>query len=502
MMVVETRWGRVEGVERAGVLQFLGVPYAAAPVGVRRWAAPEPPDPWTGVRPATAFGPVAPQAPSPVSSLFGIAELGMPGGPEISEDCLHLNVYTPSADGGRRPVMVWIHGGAFTGGSNRSAWYAGSSFARQGVVVVVINYRVGALGFLRLGDREPVSANRGLLDQVAALEWVRDNIDAFGGDPARVTVFGESAGAMSIGTLLGVPAAAGLFQGAILQSGAAATFGSLERASEVTDRLAAMLGGVDALRAADRERLVTAQGELVLELGREGKGLPFMPVVDGTVLPEPPALAVAAGGARVRLMAGTNRDEMTLFLALATGGGQLSEEGAVRRLDQTTSGAGRALYDAYRTLLGGDVRPAQVWVAAETDRTFRAPAIQLATEQARHTPQVWMYLFTWLSPALGGSLGACHALEIPFAWNSLIPESAGFTGAGPEAEALAREMHAAWVAFATSGDPGWEPYEEGRRATRVFGPGGGTVDDPMQARREVWRTAPPAGLPEPALVRS
>jgi para-nitrobenzyl esterase len=502
MTVAETRWGRVEGVERAGVLQFLGVPYAAPPVGTRRWAAPEPPEPWTGVRPATAFGPVAPQAPSPVSSLFGIAELGTPGGPEISEDCLHLNVYTPSADAGRRPVMVWIHGGAFTGGSNRSAWYDGSSFARQGVVVVVINYRLGALGFLRLGDRERGSANRGLLDQVAALEWVRDNIDAFGGDPARVTLFGESAGAMSIGALLGIPAAAGLFQGAVLQSGAAATFGSLERASQVTDRLAAVVGGVDALRAADWERLLAAQGELAVELAREGVGLPFMPVVDGTVLPEPPTQAVTAGGARARLMIGTNRDEMALFLAVAPGAGQLSEEGAVRRLDQTTGGAGRALYDAYRTLLGGDVRPAEVWVAAETDRTFRAPAIQLASDQARRTSEVWMYLFTWLSPALGGSLGSCHALEIPFAWNSLIPQSEGFTGAGPEAEALAREMHAAWVAFATSGDPGWAGYKEGRRATRVFGPGSGTVDDPMQARRELWRPAPAAGLPEPALVWS
>lgn len=498
MTVVETRYGRVEGIERGGVLQFRGIPFAAPPVGDRRWRPPQPPEPWTGVRPAASFGPVAPQVPSPVSSVFGIAER-----PEVGEaDCLNLNVFTPGMGGEPRPVLVWIHGGAFVGGSNRNAWYNGTSFARHGVVVVTVNYRLGALGFLHLGDDEPGSSNRGLLDQVAALEWVRDNIRAFGGDPGNVTVFGESAGGMSVGSLLGTPAASGLFHGAIPQSGAASTFNSVERAAAVTERLIAKLGGRDVLRTAPWERLLAAQGEVVVDMARDGAdGLPFMPVVDGTVLPRPPLQTIAAGEAPVRLMTGTNRDEMTLFLLTAPGAGDLTEEAAVRRLDRTTRGAGRALFDAYRPVLGAGATPKDVWVAAESDRMFRMPAIHLAAAQARHTPEVWMYLFTWESPALDGAFQSAHALEIPFVWNSLTPGSEGFTGGGPAAQALADEMHAAWIAFAASGDPGWDHYEEGRRATRVFGPGGGVVDDPMRARRELWSAAPADGRPAPALPR-
>lgn len=482
MTVVETRCGKVEGIERDGVLHFRAIPFAAPPVDERRWRPPAPPESWTGVRPAGSFGPIAPQGPSAVSTLFGTAVEP----PEMSEaDCLHLNVTTSGVDDGRRPVLVWIHGGAFVGGSNRNAWYDGTSFARHGAVVVTVNYRLGALGFLHLDG----SSNRGLLDQVAALEWVRDNIGAFGGDPAKVTVFGESAGAMSVGALLGMPAASGLFRGAILQSGAASTVTGLEGAADVAERMAAELGGLDAVRAAPWERLVEAQGEVALSLGRAGRGLPFGPVVDGTVLPRPPLETIAAGlPVPVRLMAGTTRDEMTLFLAVEPGAGaDLSEETAVRRLDRTNPGRGRDLYDAYRSLLGSDARPRDVWVAVETDRTFRGPAIQLAEAHARRVPDTWMYLFTWASPALDGALGSCHALEIPFVWHSLMPGSDAFTGGGSEARALADDMHAVWIAFATSGDPGWERYEEGRRATRVFGPGGGVVDDPMSARRELWQ---------------
>jgi len=502
MTVVDTNMGRVEGFERNGVLQFRGIRYANPPVGDLRWQPPQPCQPWTGVRPAISFGPVAPQGPSPVSSIFGIADFGGKH-PDISEDCLSLNVYAPARGAEHSPVMVWIHGGSFIGGSNRNVWYNGTSFAQKGVVVVTINYRLGAFGFLDLGDEEPGASNRGLLDQVAALEWVHKNIAAFGGDPANVTIFGNSAGAMCIGSLLTLPAASGLFQRAILQSGAAATFQSRHQAADVTASMTAALGSRDYLRIATWEQVVRAQGEVFIEMAGRGDGLPFMPVVDDAVLPHAPIEAISKGAAaQVRLLMGTNSDEATLFLALALSGADLSKEFVIHRLDQTSGGAGRELYDAYRSVLGASAEPKDVWVAVETDRGFRAPAIQLAAAQARQTRDVWMYLFTHESPALDGMLKSCHGLEIPFAWNTLTSDSDGFTGRGPGAQGLADEMHSAWVAFAASGDPGWDRYEEGRRATRVFGRGTGTVDDPIGARRALWRYEAPGGTPEPTVTKS
>jgi para-nitrobenzyl esterase len=293
---------------------------------------------------------------------------------------------------------------------------------------------------------------------------------------------------MSVGSLLATPAASGLFRSAIPQSGAASTVNTTARAAEVAERLLAEVGGADALRSASWEQVLDAQGTVITEMTRPGGGLAFLPVVDGDVLPRLPLEAIGDGAAAsVRLLTGTTRDEMTLFLLTGPDGGNLTEEQVVRRLDFTNGGAGRALYDAYRAELGDRAAPRDVWVAVETDRSFRMPAIDLASAQSRHTRDVWMYLFTWESPALDGALQSCHALEIPFVWNTLTtPGSAGFAGAGPEAEALAGEMHGAWIAFATSGDPGWERYEESRRATRIFGPGGGVELDPQAARRRRW----------------
>jgi para-nitrobenzyl esterase len=489
-MVVETRYGKVEGIEKDGVLQFRGVPFAAAPVGTRRWCPPAPPEPWTGVRAGDSFGPIAPQEPAEAQAPAAAIALspGPSERPPMSEsDCLNLNVFTPGIAGERRPVMVWIHGGAFYGGSGRDPSYDGTSFAQRGVVVVTINYRLGALGFLYLPESSAGSANCGLLDQVAALQWVRDNIESFGGDPANVTVFGESAGASSIGTLLGMPAASGLFHGAILQSGAGVFLNTPERATEVTERLTAKLGGTDALRQVPSDRLIEAQAEVIADMRHSPGSPPFWPVVDGNVLPRWPIESVADGAAAsVRLMAGTNRDEMS-YLKMEPGGDELSEERVIHLLDRINRGAGRRLYVDYASLLGSGAKPQDIWVAVQTDRFLRAPAIEVASTQSRHTHDVWMFLFTWESPAFDGALGACHTLEVPFVWNIFsVPGTEGFAGSGPERQALADEMHGAWIEFASSGHPGWDPYDERGRATRVFGPGGAVVHDPLRARRELW----------------
>ena len=497
-MIADTLQGKVEGREKDGVLLFAGIPYASPPVGDRRFRPPEPHPGWDGVRPATQFGKAAPQKPRAGSALPGM-DL------DWDEDCLFLNVVTPGADDARRPVMVWIHGGAFVTGSGRTPWYNGVSFARRhDVVVVTLNYRLGALGFLHLGELDPAwgsSGVNGILDQVAALEWVRDNIASFGGDPGDVTIFGESAGGMSVATLLGVPAARGLFHKAIPQSGAAHHTLDTATAAKIAERFCDEAGArsVEDLRALSPDLLLDAQlaveSALLADPGAVTGGdgapltLPYRPVIDGTHLPRRPIDAVRAGDvAGVPLLTGTNLDEFTLFSLMAAQ--DLDDERAARRLAAflPDPDAALATYRAARP----DASPFDAWTAAMTDQVFRIPAIRLAEAQAQHQPDTWMYLFTWPSTAFGGRLGSCHALEIPFVFNMLgargVPE---FCGEGPP-EDVALAMHDAWAAFARTGDPNhqgipeWPRYEPGRRATLEFGSERTVLEDPHAAERRLW----------------
>jgi len=410
-VIVDTTTGKVRGIDKRRVLQFRGIPYATA----ERFRPPQPVEPWTGVRDATDFGLICPQNPSPTEAMLGGQD--RPAG----EDCLVLNVYTPAADDAARPVMVWIHGGAFVSGSGSIVWYDGSQLARRDVVVVTINYRLGALGFLHLGHLDGAFAGsgaNGIRDQVAALRWVRGNIAAFGGDPGNVTIFGESAGAMSVGTLLGTPEAAGLFHRAIAQSGAAHNVHAPETAEWVTSRLLAALGltaqGFDALLEIPVEDLLRAQAEVEAEVqkgpasddGPRPGGLPFQPVVDGTVLPRPPLEAVAAGSAAgVPLVTGTTADEWNLFHLQQRLAGPLTEERARRRIARVV-GQDRAadVVDAYRRAVP-EADPDGVVCAFMTDLVFRQPAIRLAEAQSAHAP-VSMYRFDLASTAMGGALGA------------------------------------------------------------------------------------------------
>jgi para-nitrobenzyl esterase len=406
--------------------------------------------------------------------------------------------------------MVWLHGGAFTTGSGSQPIYQGACLARRGdAVVVTVNYRLGALGYLHLPalDGEGPSANFGLLDQIAALAWVRENIAAFGGDPGCVTVFGESAGAMSVGTLLGTPRARGLFARAILQSGAASNVYEPEDAIRVSETFMKELGlapdDVDGLRAAPLEAVLAAQERAVSQLLGVIPTLPFQPVVDGDVLPEPPLAAIADGLSRdVSVLIGTNLEEQKLYSPTDPKSLTLDQEGLLRRCRRAMPQAGphglprgeQAIHH-YRAAREGrhDVSPRELWFAIETDRWFRVPATRLAELQAAHQPDTFAYLFTWKSPALGGMLGSCHALEIPFVFGCVGERMVQrFTGDHPAVAVISQRMQDAWLAFARHGDPShpelgdWPRYDTARRATMLFGEECRVEHAPFEAERAFW----------------
>lgn len=494
--IVETRQGRIEGFADAGLQAFLGIPFAAPPVGRRRYRPPEPPEPWTGVREAKSYGGSAPQT---------VIELGdtMPGmdvGPQ-SEDCLYLNVFTPAADGAQRPVMVWIHGGAFTLGSGSQKMYDVRPLARQGVVAVTINYRLGALGYLHLAGLDPgleTSACAGILDQVAALEWVRDNIAAFGGDPECVTIFGESAGGMSVATLLGMPRARGLFHRAIPQSGAAHSVLDTDAATRVARLFLEELGvpenALDRAWEAPVDAILRAQQRCAERLPMPARLRAFRPVVDGDALERRPIDAIRAGlSADVPVVVGACRDEERLFTLWDPQARDLDDAGIVKRMDERQPGQGAHLVDAYRRARGADVSSYDLYCAIETDRVFRIPAVRLAEAQSAHQPDTYAYLVTWEAQAMGGRLGACHGVDLPFVMGAVGSKAAGiFAGSGPEAEQLQREMMNAWLAFARRGDPNhealcpWPRHDEERRATMFFGRDTHVEEAPFEAERRAW----------------
>jgi para-nitrobenzyl esterase len=512
-VAVRTSRGTLLGSSERGLVVFRGIRYARPPVGERRFRPPEPADPWEGSMAATEFGPACPQGfgaspppgaparPPVFGGLFG------PGAYGMSEDCLSLNVWTPACDTAKRPVLVFVHGGAFRLGTSTAATYDGSALCARGdVVVVTLNYRVGALGFMHLPELGAV--NLGLLDQVAALEWVAAEIEAFGGDPSAVTVFGESAGAKSIECLLAMPAARGLFRAAILQSTYAPAMDpgvAREFARSVTE--AAGVGDdPPALLTLPVPTILAAVTEVQMRSGPNLFGGSIGPVADGSVLPAEPIAAVREGSVPpVPMIVGTNLDEARLFGAIGPGGLAVDEAALVQRLDALLAGAGgrsgdqvAEAYRQFRSGRGQGASPTDVLYAAQTDRMFRQHSIALAEAHSSHQRDVWMFLFTWPSEIQDGVLGACHALELPFVFGTLDGPTAELTGTDEAAQELSATLQSAWLGFAGSCAPpaelDWPRYEPGRRATLELGRTVGTLEAPEEPERLFWSDArAPAG---------
>ena len=479
--------GRLRGVWESGLRVFRGVHYALAPYGARRFLPPVAVPAWSGVRDAVAFAPMAPQ----------LARAALAGAPvQGGEDCLALNIWAPETGAGEHlPVMVWVHGGGFFRGSASDPLYDGAAFARQGIVFVSLQYRLGVDGFLHVQD---ATANCGLLDQVAALKWVQDHIHAVGGDPARVTVFGQSAGAGALACLLGMSVAQGLFQRAILQSPSIACQ-DLADAAAVRMAIAALVGVAptrDALAAAPLPAVLhavhrlAAEPALRLHHGIDGRNFfPLRPVVDGTVLPAPPLQAMrhAWAGAlpSLQVMVGSNADEMRLYHV--PGGAVDRVTGAQLQSFADAVGLPANGLQAYAAAAGqGATTPGELLCAVQSDYYYRVPARRIASMAGALGVKAYLYQFDWRSPQWRGRLGAAHAVELPFVFGNLhSAQGLEFTGVCAP-QALSDAMHGAWVRFATSGDPGWPVHAQAAPWAMHFNVPSRCVPDPAAAHWCVW----------------
>ncbi|HET6959774.1 MAG TPA: carboxylesterase/lipase family protein [Vicinamibacterales bacterium] len=501
--IVETKAGRVRGLSIDGVQTFKSVPYGASTAGARRFLPPLEVAPWTGVLETFAFGPRAPQVLAP----FVPEWQPLTGTEPMSEDCLHLNVWTPqAATGGTRPVMVWLHGGGYTGGSPAALPYDGASLARRhDVVVVSITHRLNVLGFIHLtelgGDRFADASNAGLKDIIAGLTWVRDNIDRFGGDPKNVTIFGQSGGAGKVSTLLGMPAAQGLFHRAIAQSGSAVTSMPAASATQNADALISRLG-LKSHQLDELQRLPVEQVLAAMQAPAGSRGFTTSPVVDGRSLPHdvfnPAATPLSAS---IPLLIGSTETEVTWSV----------------NADYTVPADAAALRDRIMRTLRVDAAKAETLVGVYQHGRPRASLLDLALimetdasqfrtgvdrqaerKSAAARAPVYMYRFQWYSPVSGGRLRAMHCMDIPFAFDN-VDNSQSIVGNGTDRQPLADRMSHAWVAFARTGDPNhaglprWEPFTANERATMMLNAECRLARDPYRDERLAMAAATTQG---------
>lgn len=503
--VVETAFGRVAGRTSQGVHVFKGIPYGASTAGANRFMPPRKPESWSGVREAVAYAGRSPQA----AAAPQRPELATVWGPvdtlPVGEDCLTLHVWTPGLDDARRPVMVWLHGGAFSYGSANSPRYDSTRLAgRNDVVVVAVNHRLNIFGHLDLsqlgGERFAQSGNAGVLDLILALEWVREHAARFGGDPGNVTIFGQSGGGGKVSALLAMPRARGLFHKAIVQSGASVRFAERERTARLAEAVLKHLGlradQLDALQALPLERLQEAVAPAQATLPRPRFPLldryNFGPVVDGSLLPghpfDPAAPAVSDD---IPVMVGGTRDESAIFLAPddAVWNRTLSEAELERRIGNVAGEAAGELLAYYRQR-DPAASPADRLITMLSASNFHVRSQLLAERKAAGTAPVWMYSFDWQTPAFGGRLKSSHSVEVPFVFDTL--HVIGERHHKPGAQALADRVSATWAAFARHGDPAngaipaWPAYGAARRTTMVFDDACRAVDDPDGDVRGAW----------------
>lgn len=499
---VETTLGKVRGTTQAGVQAFRGVPYAASTAGANRFMPPAKRQPWTGVRDCIALGLRAPQRDS---DFFGqvpkALEVMCPAEP-MGEDCLVLNVWTPGTTAGRkRPIMVWLHGGGYTSGSGGFLCYSGQELARKhDVVVVTVNHRLTVFGYLYLagigGEKFAHASNVGQLDIVAALEWVRDNAAAFGGDSGNVTIFGQSGGGGKVSVLMAMPSAKGLFHRAIVESGANVKGVPVDVANKSAEAYLAKLG----LKPDQADQLQTLSTDQLLA-GVFGSGLPgapglaLAPVTDGKTLPTDPFDPTApAMSADIPLLIGTTETEVTFFPNQVLD--PIDDAGLHTHVKQTLRNASDAKVDeviaAYRKGRPG-VANTDLYLALASDATFRAGVVLEAERKSAQKAAVYQYYFTWKSPVEGGKLRSFHTLEIPFVFDN-VDVAKSMTGDGPERQALADKVSGAWVAFARSGNPNhkglptWAPFDTTKRATMVLDNECKLVNDPHGEEQRLLHT--------------
>jgi para-nitrobenzyl esterase len=486
--VIPTSNGPVRGYVEGALSVFKGLRYGAAPVGADRFKPPRRPALWTEAVDAVAYGAPAIQSGlAPGERQVSPGDPPAPDEPASSEDCLFLNVWTPGTDGARRPVMVWLHGGGFANGSGGAAMYDGGNLARKGdVVTVTVNHRLNVFGYLHLEDAfgpgYALSGVAGMLDIVQVLEWVRDNIAAFGGDPGNVTIFGESGGGWKVSLLMAMPGAQGLFHKAIVQSGPGLRGAPKAESAKTAKTLLGLLGVTDAagLAALSSEAISKASVQVPGEAMRL-----YTPVVDGTALPRDPFVPDApAIGAGVPVMIGTNKDESTLFMIGDPKFGEYDEETLARRAKAAAGDKAEALVAELRKV-HPDYSPTYLASAAQTATGMWLGSISIAERKAEQaTAPAYMYMLTWETPVSRGRLKCPHALEIPLVFDN-VERARNFVGRGDEPQTVADAMSSAWLAFARTGDPGWPAYDKARRATMIFNLDSRVMDDPNPGVRKV-----------------